>query len=471
MTFWSSGVMMDGVWLCALLLVSWALIQSLPFLRRLALPPPLLAGIIGLFLGPSAMGFLPFQPETFEFIVYHGLALIFISVSLQPAPPRTDGRAVSLGSRSMAFAIPFMAVTQGLIGLTVVAGYWALGFGELHPGVGLMLPLAFGQGPGQALSLGTAWEASGMADGGQIGLIMSAIGFIWCAAVGVPWASYGARKGWATPLPDPPDEPMLGETLDPKVDTTALHVSAVGVVYLVTAGLLVLITDAIADNTQLVAMVWGFHFLIGMAVGLFVRTVLARTPGKGLLKREELSRIATVVVAFSTTAAISAVKLSVLVGMWGPILMVTMLGGVATFAAALWLTKRVFPEAPFEHGLVWFGAATGTLHTGLALLQSLDPELRGSAPNSAVVGSAGALLLSAPLLLFVIPYTITDWQSRFPGVTFAAIGILAIYMALLVVGWRLGAPLRFLRPLGSIWPSQPHPQIPPSEMVDIAAER
>jgi ESS family glutamate:Na+ symporter len=147
----------------------------------------------------------------------------------------------------------------------------------------------------------------------------------------------------------------------------------------------------------------------------------------------------------------------VLEAVWLPITAIVVIGALSTLGSALWLSKRVFPEEPFEHGLVMFGAATGTLHTGLALLQTIDPELRGDAPDSAVVGSAGAFVLAAPLLLFVLPFTIAGWPDRFLSTSAQSVVIMVVYLALLLLGWRLLGALRPLRPLTALWPEVKHP--------------
>ena len=142
----------------------------------------MVAGFAGLVLGTWATGALQ-QGEgadvspllglfaldigTLELIVYQGLAVIFIAVGLQE-PVKTKGGS---GARSVAFALPMFAAIQAIVGLSIAAAL------ALHPGFGSLLPLGFQQGPGQALSLGEAWESTGLVDGGQVGLIIAAAGF------------------------------------------------------------------------------------------------------------------------------------------------------------------------------------------------------------------------------------------------------------------------------------------------------
>ncbi|GAF96356.1 unnamed protein product, partial [marine sediment metagenome] len=59
---------------------------------------------------------------------------------------------------------------------------------------------------------------------------------------------------------------------------------------------------------------------------------------------------------------------------WAPILAMAVLGGLFTMGYVLWLTSRLFEEHRFQRAMIIYGAATGTLPTGLALLRILDPE-------------------------------------------------------------------------------------------------
>ena len=196
MRFWELPAVPTVLILAVLLLGASALRRSVPFLRKLGIPDSMVAGFAGLVLGSSALELLPLDVETLELIVYHGLAVIFIAVGLQE-PVKTKGGG---GARSVAFALPVFAALQGLVGISLALAL------SVHPGFGSLLPLGFQQGPGQALSLGEAWEPTGLVDGGQVGLIIAAAGFAWAVFIGVPLVAIGRRLGWTSPPPTGEEE-------------------------------------------------------------------------------------------------------------------------------------------------------------------------------------------------------------------------------------------------------------------------
>ncbi len=462
MSFWSSGVAGAVLFVLACLGGATFLRSRVDALQRLGIPDCIVAGVIALGVGPGGLGWVSIDTAVLESGVYHGLALIFITVGLQRPPA---GRAGG-GGQSMAFAIPFLAVLQGFLGLLLVLGISAAQGSPLHPGFGLLLPLGFNQGPGQALSMGSAWEASGLVDGSQIGLIVAAIGFLWAVVAGVPLVAWGRRHGLledaghsgtvvhgaepaqgSQPLPDPEGGAVAPLTL---------HLVYVGGVYLATFAIVAGLAQVLAAKPQLAAMIWGFHFLIGVGLALGLRVAVTRLgSGSGLpLHDGLLGRMSAVMVDFVTCAALGAVQIGVLRANLLPILLITTVGGGVTLLATLWLARRAFPEAPFEHAVVLFGMATGTLPMGLALLRQIDPRLEGPAPASAVLGAVGALVFSVPLLLVVLPIPVGAWPGGFPSAVWLAVGILVVYMAALLVGWRTLGPLRFDRPWSKLRPRE-----------------
>jgi ESS family glutamate:Na+ symporter len=180
---------------------------------------------------------------------------------------------------------------------------------------------------------------------------------------------------------------------------------------------------------------------------------LASRP-EGLLRDDLLAALSGLAVDLTAVAALSSLEVDALTGQLAPVLVLTTLGGLATLLAVLWLARRAFPDAPFEHAVLMFGTATGTLPTGLALLRVVDPHLRSPAPSSAVIGSALAIPSVAPMLLGLHPLAVEGWRSGRPGWIWASLALLLAFGGLTLLAWARWGGLRAAwRPL-SLWPTE-----------------
>ena len=209
MQYWQDGGVLTLLFVAVLILGARQLHRSIPAVRALAVPPVLVAGLLGLLLGGGGLDLVPLQSDLLEMVVYHSLPIIYIALGLRRTSGASSAKSGPGGGmvarirrmvsgippavRSIGLAIPILAMVQGILGLLVVLA-WNGSVGELHPGVGIMVPLGFSQGPGQALALGKAWEGMGMVEGAQIGLAMATLGYVFCALFGVPVASVGCAS-------------------------------------------------------------------------------------------------------------------------------------------------------------------------------------------------------------------------------------------------------------------------------------
>jgi len=436
MDFWANPVVLTGLVLVALLAFAEVVRAAVEPFRRFGLPASIIGGTFGLILGPSVLDWIPVDLSVMRTGVYHALGLVFIALSLQ-----TPAAGTGAGGKSMAFGITTLVALQTVVGLAVVLALGTVVGTHLHPGFGLMLPLGFEQGPGQALAMGSAWSKTGMDSGADVGLIVAAIGFGWAIFIGIPLVSWGKSRGYISTHRD-------GEQIDGGsaastagapggLELLARQVVIIGVLYLLTygicSGISIGLTAAGAEDIG--HMIWGFHFMIGALLAMGFRPLIARSPGGSPLHDGLLGRIAGLTVDVSTCAALAAVQLSVLAANWVSILLVTTAGGLLTLAACVWLTVRAFRNAPFEHCVILFGTATGTLPMGLALLRIIDPELRSPAPTSMVLGSAGAVLGVAPILLAVHPIPIVGWTDNYPTAGWIALGVSVVYVLVTVGLW------------------------------------
>lgn len=435
MSFWENPVVPTLLALAAFLAIAELIRGVIPPLRTLGIPASIVAGALGLLLGPSVLGLVVLDGEVLEGLVYHGLAIVFIAVSLQT--PKKGG---GVGARSIAFGITTMVAMQTVVGLAIVLAMGLLLGSTVHPGLGLLLPLGFEQGPGQALSMGKAWEESGLTDGAQLGLIIAAIGFAWSVGVGIPLVVIGRARGWVSDAREAAEHegPVQTEEALPAgaLELLTRQAIAVACTYGLTWGACLGLSSLISPHAPDIGhMIWGFHFMIGALVAMGVRPVLNRLPQGSPLDDGLLGRLASTTVDGLTVAALSAVQLAVLGANLLPVLLITTVGGALTLIAAVALARRAFPEAWFEHCVLWFGMSTGTMPMGLALLRIIDPKMESPAPVSAVLGSAGAILGVAPIVLAIHPMPIVGFANDNPSAVPLALGASVVYLAVTLGLW------------------------------------
>ena len=457
MQYWAGSFVQDLLIIISLIAVAAGLRRVIGPLARLGMPDALLAGALGIVFGPTVLDVLPFNAENLELAIYHALALVFIAVSLQAPPPGERSGA----TRSLIFAIPIIATLQAIVGVGCVL-IWNAVSGEpsLHTGFGVMLPLGFNQGPGPAMTFGSAWEAdAGMVDGAQIGLIMAVVGYAWCCVVGVTFVVLGRRWGWT----ETPGRDEEGEAARQKeqgvaqlerppakraklggLEPLSAQIVAIALVYLATWLVISVLPPAVQDRAA------PFHFMIATVLALAARPLAARLPEGGPLDDDLLARISSVIVDVATCAALAAVSVTVLGEYLWPILVVSTAGGVTTGFVCLWMARRAFPKRPFEHLIITYGALTGTATTGMALLRMLDPQLTGPSARNYVLAVPLASILALPLIL-VVPYPVTDFPGDYPGSALIFVAGLAAYVVVVALAWRLLSPMRFGTKPWKIW--------------------
>ncbi len=272
--------------------------------------------------------------------------------------------------------------------------------------------------------------------------------------MGAPLLAVARRLGWTSGTLGGGASGVVHDLPDAKpgdMEPLTRQVAAVALVYLAAWGVIQGMVFTLGDRPQAVATVYGFHFVLGAVLALAARRALGAAGHGGALHTPLLSRLAALVVDVVTVSAIAAVQLSVVREWWVVVLVFSTCAGLLTAVLAVWVARRAFPDAPFEYALVLFGAATGTLATGLALLRLIDPELDGPVASGAVLGAAASLPLSVPLLL-VMQVPATGWPESHPTASLTALGAIGAYGLVLGGLWLWFGGFRMLRPIQSFWP-------------------
>lgn len=436
----------EFIFLSLFLIVAIILKRKIKFLQRFLIPTSIIGGFIGLILGSEVLNWIQLDASKLGMIIYHLMAVGFISIALKertsaPASHRRDNVNTGL-------AIISSYLTQGILGFAITLSLAYTFLPKLFPPFGLLLPLGFAQGPGQAFSIGTSWEELGFINGGNIGLAIATIGFLWAIFFGIPLLNVLVRKKKAWGLEDrekvirlkKDDEEEKHTENIPKrmfIDSLTVQVVLIGVVYLITYFTLRGISIALAplgDYGHTVAqLLWGFHFVIATMFAILVRIILNALKRKNWLHIKYpdnyiLQRISAGSFDFMIVAAIAALSIATFRENWLPIVIVTTLGGIFTIVYAVYLSRRIYTNYIIEHIVGLYGQFTGTITTGMALLREIDPDSESNVPENLVLGGAIALPLGVPLM-FVLGFAVTGYTAEKPLFYFYALGIFVLYLA------------------------------------------
>ena len=392
-------------------------------LRLSLLPTAVIGGFIALFL--RQMGWLPFDKAFLESVTYHMTAIGFIALGLR-APARSErerSKALARDGVNSGALIVSSYLLQGIIGIVVMLILSKTVLPGLFTAGGLILPMGFGQGPGQAYNVGNTYEQTyGFTGGASFGLAVATMGMLWASIGGIIYLNILARRKRSSVdneellRIDRVQEPVADQgeiPLTEAVDKFTIQVALVLLVYLATylfaLGLthLFTVTPALAGlRKSIIPLVWGFNFLIGSSLALGLRAILAGLRRTKLMNRKYinnymLNRISGSAFDIMIFASICAIDIEDLRNLWIPFLAITTIGGLFTLFYIKRMARELYPNYYLEGMLAMYGMLTGTVSTGILLLREVDQAFRTPASNNLVIGSSMAIVLGFPMLLLI----------------------------------------------------------------------
>ena len=396
--------------------------RKVKVLRRSLIPSALLGGLIILLLKLWADFNGIIDKRFMETVTYHTLALGFIAMSLRASKEtdRANTRTViDTGTLTIGTYI-----IQGIIGLLVTIPmylWWRnpeAGRDIFYSG-GLLVPMGYGQGPGQALNFGTIYQL-GAADQGidfhgiDFGLSIAAIGFLVGSVIGVIYMNILNGKG---KLKIHEQDSVQRHTLkdyeqgnelphSESVDKLTIVVSIVLLTYFLVYLLMTFIGKLELGNfgeKTLKPLVYGFNFFWGILFGSLVKIVIRGLRKRGWMTREEflLNRVSGICFDIMIVAGTAAISFENLKAIWLPLTIVCVAGAFITFVYVRWVSFRIYPDYKYEGFFSMFGMLTGTASNGMILLREIDPRYQTPAANNLVLQNIPAMIMGFPVLLLL----------------------------------------------------------------------
>ena len=398
------------------LLAAYALCRVVPAIRKSMVPAAVIAGFVLLAL--KLAGVVKIDTTFMETLTYHGIAIGFIALTLR-VPEKSDNNGSLTGLKSGAIVVSTYMV-QGFVGLGITILLALTIMPDLFPASGILLPMGYGQGPGQANNIGTSYESLGFAGGRSFGVAIAAAGYLCACIVGVIYINYLARKGKIS-AKDPKfvsgslsvkDFEAEGEVpVSESIDRLSIQMVLVLVVYLITFLVIRGVTSALAAVAPGVAntlspLLWGFNFIFGSGFAILMRVALKALRSRSLMTQQYqnnylLSRISGFAFDVMIVSAISTIEIADLRGLWLPFALLVVAGAVLTLVHLRFVCRKAYPGYYYEGLVSMYGMMTGTISSGVLLLREIDPLMKTPAANNLVLGSSFGIVLGAPILILV----------------------------------------------------------------------
>ncbi|MCY7371129.1 MAG: hypothetical protein LH479_09745 [Polaromonas sp.] len=387
--------------LTALLWAGLALRAQVGVFRRLFLPVSVIAGALGLLLGPQLAGPLlqglsPWAggliPDT-SVAVWAQLpglliSVVFAALFLGKALPGAG--EIWRGSGPQLFLGYTMSFGQYAIGLLLVMLVLTPLFGT-NPLAGLLLEISMTGGHGTAAGLGNTFEQLGFAEGRDLALALATVGLVGGLLLGTLFVNIAARKNIIDPggsalesgaAPIKQLAPQRDdEAIEPSgvVEALSLQVGLIGFAVLTGIALQQLLQQAerllwVQWTGQLMAYIPLFP--LAMIGGALLQWALTAV-GRGYwVDGRLIERISGCALDLIIVSALATLSLSAIGAQFWPFVLLAVAGLAWTSFCFLVLAPRFMPEHWFARGVGDFGQGTGMVVSGLVLMRMADPNGR-----------------------------------------------------------------------------------------------
>ena len=219
------------------------------------------------------------------------------------------------------------------------------------------MPLAYGQGPGNALTWDvnfTNTPAAQFAGNGSFGLSLASIGFV-------------------------------------------------AVVYALSFGFMCLL-GVLSDFTDSIA--WGFNFLWAALAAMLVKFAVKLLRKKQFMHRVyinnyQMDRISGFAFDLMIVAGVAAIEINDIRDYILPIVILSVVGAIITYVYIRKVAKTCFKGFEHEFFLMSFGTMTGTASNGMILMKEIDPGLRTPTSSLYILSTFPAMVMIAPLLFLL----------------------------------------------------------------------
>ena len=412
-----------------LLLLGKLMRVKIKFIQKLFIPPSLLAGFIGLALGPHGFDVLPISSQTGT---YAGILIAFIFGALPLTSQKTKGNQ-EIGAMwvySQAGMLLQWAF-GGLLGLLILSQFW-----PLSPAFGITMPSGYYGGHGTAAAIGQAFGQLGQDEILTLAMTAATFGIVASVILGLVFVKWGAKNKQTAYLADYKDLPSeLRTGLLPAEKRESMGESTCSSISIdsLTFNLAIVCVIALGGYgiSKLAAYYMpGFElpvFSCAFVVGIILKKLLDKTRASESICPQTVGHISGAMTDFLVAFGIASIKISVVIEYIVPLAILLLSGLAVTLIYVFVMARKLMKECWFEKALFTWGWFTGTMAMGIALLRVVDPKMKSRCLDSYAL----AYLFIAPVEISLITFApvafVNGYGLLFSGICLlAGLGIMAV---------------------------------------------
>lgn len=415
----------DAVWsfmvqlglLLIFLMLGNILRRTIPLFRKCLIPSALLGGALLLVTDIifKQFGFTLVDNRLMQVITYHCLAVGFASMSLKTEKSTHKTNPAQVVEFGALQGGSYMLQAFAGLGITLIM-FLLTRYGDnvISYICGLILPLAYGQGPGNALSWDinfTNTPATQFAGNGSFGLSLASIGFVVASVFGVLYINIHKKRSnlhvrEANPAQGAIEQTTSGNSEIPdneSVDKFSLQVGFVAMAYALSFGFMCLLGKLSAFTNNIA---WGFNFLWASLAAMLIKAMVKQLRKRNVMHREyinnyQMDRISGFSFDLMIVAGVAAIEINDIKNYILPIVILSVIGTLITYIYIRLVAKECFKGFEHEFFLMSFGTMTGTASNGMILMKEIDPSLRTPTSSLYILSNFPAMIMIAPLLFLL----------------------------------------------------------------------
>ncbi len=374
--------------LLIIILVARFIKRRTPFFQHLFIPSSLIAGIIGLLLGPQILGYIGTDVTSFwEQFPKYLINVVFAGLFLGKFIPsmkeiwKTSAPMIAFGNT--------LAWGQYVIGIALSLFVLSPLFGT-NPMVGSLIEISFEGGHGTAAGLAPTFEELGWSEGTDIALGLATFSLIAAIVSGVILVNlYNRRR---TKLDDEEvwkeqEKQLIKSGYDlldlaskfnehPRILLTAIgaFAASIGIGWVLLQGLIQLEEVVMQQFTDIRFFTYLPLFTLAMLGGLFVQLGMKKMDKQSLIKRRTVENFSSISLDLLIASAIATVSLKVIGENWAVFLILAGAGVLWILGSFYFFAPKFFPQHWFVNGITNVGQSMGMTATGLLLNRLVDPR-------------------------------------------------------------------------------------------------